>query len=230
MRAVVVFCLLVVAACTERPQYAAATSPETRSTPRTLEVAGEGTAISDPRRATFTAVLTSRAVSPSEAVNESKQAERRLLNQLEAAGVRPADVIVKNYDLRLASGVRLPPTAARQEEDLGEYLMTRRLRVTVLDLDALQRVVNSTMSSEGVAYIEEVSFAPANEGMLKEAAHQLAMRDAEARAQTMAQELGMQLGLPEEIVEVRFSAPGARPDEPFQAFCQVRVKFSLRNY
>jgi len=218
-------CVALAAACSEPPQFAALEPPETRSTPRIVEVFGEGRAVGNPKTIELVVVLANRASEPNEAYRLTRLAQGRLVKQLETAGVKPVDIQPRAYAL---DAVSLSPDQLVEGASHG-YEMTLRIGVVLRDLDNLQRVLGIARTV-GAEDVEDLAGLPTNPDQLVERAREAAVDDALARAQTYAQQLGMSVGMPQQVVETEAIAPGADSEDSFAATSRVRVSFALKSF
>jgi uncharacterized protein YggE len=96
------------------------------------------------------------------------------------------------------------------------YSASQRLSVRTRELDALGRVIDRAITA-GATVVDDISLEVADPGPAQAGARQLAMTDARARAEALAQAAGVTLGRAVNVVE------GPRGAEP-RPFAKARAE------
>lgn len=214
--AIVALLALALAGCMKGPDALGDLDDAPADGGRVLTVIGTGRMLSAPDRVDVEAVVVSEAPGPDAAWQQVADRLRKLTEKLEAAGVRPDDMVSVATDL--------------QRTQAG-YRLEQRLRVTVRDLRLVPAVLATSLGN-GAQRVEAARFALADDRAAGDRARERALLDAQDKAQLLAQELQLRLGPVRGVTELEGGAAteaGAldRPPEALESLCVLRVTYLL---
>ena len=170
---------------------------------RQIVVTGEGRVAAAPDMATVSLGVHREARAADAAMSATSEAARAVLDTLAAAGIAPADI----QTTRIGLEPRYQHSNDGAPPRITGYVASNDLSVRVRDLDGLGGVLDSVIA-DGANNFAGISFGLTDSGPLEEEARALAVRDARARAETLAAAAGVQLGAVQTITEMGgFVAP-----------------------
>lgn len=229
---------LALAASVAFPAMAAAA--DTTPTPRII-VTGEGQATTPPDLALLSLAVMREAKTARAALDANNDAMAAVIAAMKAAGI-------KDRDLQ-TSGIQISPrynftnrADGSQEAELVAYQVTNTLSVRVRDLDKTGEIIDKAVSL-GVNQGGGITFTNDDPATTVTAARKKAVTDAIAKAKTLAEAAGVNLGRVLEISDQSFTSPpmpinakafdAARSAVPVQAgenaySVQVTVTFELK--
>lgn len=229
---------LALAASIAFPAMAAAA--DTTPTPR-IVVTGEGQATTPPDLALLSLAVMREAKTARAALDANNDAMAAVIAAMKAAGI-------KDRDLQ-TSGIQINPrynytnkADGSQEAELVAYQVTNTLSVRVRDLDKTGEIIDKAVSL-GVNQGGGITFTNDDPAATVTAARKKAVADAIAKAKTLAEAAGVNLGKVLEISDQSFTPPpmpinakafdAARSAVPVQAgenaySVQVTVTFELK--
>jgi len=200
--------LLLGVSCMERPEVAHFGAPVPESTGRVVTVRGEGFVAGEPNMADLTLRFSTWADRADIAYRDNQAKVHKLTQGLLNMDINPVDVTPRGSEL---SG---SPT----------NLAIQRVGVKVRDLNQLTKIITACLNME--ATLDGVRFFIANTGPMEERCRANAVIDARARAQVLAQEMGMKLGEPVSITELSSYTDSS----DFEVWATVEVIFRLETY
>ena len=163
---------------------------------RTLTVAGEGRASAAPDMATVNLGVRREARTAGVAMAAASEAAAAVLATLEKAGIEARDI--------QTTRVGLDPRYARQTDNappkITGYVASNDLSVRVRDLADLGALLDAVVS-DGANNFRGLSFGIADPSAQMDEARRAAVRDAVARAETLADEAGLTLGPIQSLTE-----------------------------
>jgi len=207
------------------------------SLPRSVTAVGIGSASAAPDVATAQIGVDTQAASPEEATREHDTRMQTLIDALKAAGIDATDIQTAHYNLYAEQRYR-PETG----EPTGEftYRVSSSVSVKIRDLAKVGEILSDAVKA-GANSIGGVFFNIENTSALEAAAREKAVADAKARAQSLAQLSGVELG--ELTLVSEFAGPafyergvpavGGGGDAPFvpgqlEVSMQVQVSFAIK--
>lgn len=170
--------------------------------PRTLSTTGLG----EVRVAADQAVVRTQAQTTHRSASDAKlEVDRRvntLLDKLAALGIDKKDIV--------ASTLRLQPNFDYQDRKpvFTGYHATRDVTITLRKLDELNAVLDAAVDS-GINQITQIALESSEADQYREAARQQAIDDSKAKAQTLANAYGAELG-PIHSINYQSSQPMVR--------------------
>ena len=170
-----------------------------------LTVSGEGSAFAVPDMAVITMGASAQAFSAKDAMDETSDITRAILEELSAFDVAPRDI--RTSDLSLS------PVWSNRAQNGGPpqidgYQASNRLTVRVRDLDQLGLILDAVLS-DGANRLSGLQFKLSDPKPVIEDARRLAVADARAKAALYAEAAGVELG-----DLIRLSEGGARAPRP----------------
>jgi uncharacterized protein len=198
-----------------------------------IRVVGRGTATAAPDEAVFRVGVEVRRVSVAEARAAAAGAQQAVLDALRGAGIEPRDL--RTVHLAVSPQYDHGP-AGRQ---LRGYVVTNVVEARVRDLSQVEGAIDAALRAGGdEARLEGLRFEVSDPAELRARARAEAIDDARARAQQIADSLGVSLGEPLAVDEMSPDAPprpmvareaamaDATPIEPGES--EVQVELSVR--
>jgi len=203
-------------------------NPRVSAAPDGISVTGVGEAHGPPTIAKVTIGVETRAVGASEAIGNANQRMQAVLAALTQAGVASADVQTNNLSLsyeRTSYGPPEPPqppptplttpakpgapkteTGVTRAEPApsslpeGFYRASNTVSVTIRDLPKIGQILGAATGA-GADEMLGLEFRIEDTSALETKARELAVADAKARAERLAQLAGVKLGRPTSIIE-----------------------------
>jgi uncharacterized protein YggE len=158
---------------------------------KTISVSGVGTVSMSPDIGWFTATVVTRARAAAEAEQLNNNAMSRVISALKNAGIADKDIQTVDY--------RLEPIYQEAKEPgqmptLVGYSVRNSIRVTVNDLPSIGRMIDLAISN-GSNEVSGIYFglSKAKEQQAQAQALDLAVKDANNKAKTIADSLGVKL-------------------------------------
>lgn len=183
--------------------HAQETAPDP-TIPRTITVVGEGTVSIRPDLAQ--ANIGVEVVKPTvqEASTEAQKVMEAVLAALQTAGVDEKDIQTAGFSI---SAERYGPEGPRSDEDV-RYTVRNNVSVVIRELDNVGSVLDAAIAA-GANNTYGVNFRVADPSPLESEARSLAVADAQAKAQELAQLNGVTVGEVVRVSEVIGSGGGA---------------------
>jgi len=198
-----------------------------------LVVTGQGLVSAAPDQVRLRLGAVTQARQASAAQTQTNEIVQRLLLSLGQAGIPPAQI--QSVGLSLAPVYEQPDPRARPAAPrVAGYRAVHTLQVLLGEVRRAGEVLDAAVAA-GANQIEDPVFRLADEGPARQEALRLAVRDARAKAEAMAEALGVRLLGAIEVIEgpvvvqgPRFEArlAAARADTPVEPG-QVRVEAAV---
>ncbi len=166
-----------------------------------ITVVGAGVVEAAPDIVYITLGVDLKAGDPAAVVQDAGNRMEQLLAALKGAGVADADIHTAGYNLWVEQQYD-PQTG--QPTDVINYHVTHTIRFAIHDLNQVGTIL-ATAVGAGANTVSEVSFTVADQAAMASQARQKALADAQARAQEMAQALGVSVGKPISVSETSYS-------------------------
>ena len=164
------------------------TTPATRGSPE-IVTAGTGTVNLKPDRAAATVAVVTRAASAAAAGRLNTSTMLMVIAALKRQKLADSAIVTTGYAVYLDRGDGMP----RQAGAAPVYVARNALRVTVTELEALGRLVDTALVS-GATEIANITFASSQELAARQRAIASAVRAARADAEAAASASGGSLG------------------------------------
>ena len=195
------YCLLVVSAmlistltaCDSNVVSKVLTPP---TSGRTIHVTGSGSVTGEPDIATLNLGVTVERKTVAEAREEAASSMTALIDSLKANDVAEKDINTENFSIY--------PQYDYTEEGrvLRGYRVNNTVRAKVRELDTLSDVIDDAAEAGGDSIVvNSIQFMIDDTTAFQMQARSLAVKDAEAKAQTLADASGVTLGKPVTITE-----------------------------
>ena len=165
-------------------------------TERTIHVNGSGSVSGDPDIATLNIGVSAQKKSVSEAREAAAKAMTDLIATLKANSIDEEDIKTQNFSIY--------PQYDWTENGrvLIGYSVNNTVNATIRDLDTLSDVIDDAAEAGGdYVIVNSIQFSIDDPKPLQSQARSLAVKDAEAKAQTLADASGVTLGKPKTITE-----------------------------
>lgn len=146
-----------------------------------LETVGSAEIVTTPDMAKISLSVAFNRSTPKEAKNDSDKAIRTLLLRLDKMGIEKKDI--ESANLSVQPQYSYPKDSA---QILTGYRATRDITITIRALYNLNSVLNGALS-DGFNQVNNISFSSSNEAELKIEARMAAIKDAKAKAMSLAQ-------------------------------------------
>ena len=163
---------------------------------RTIHVIGSGSVTGEPDIATLDLGVSVEKETVAEAREEAASAMTALINSLQANNVAEKDIKTENFSIY--------PQYDYTDDGrvLRGYRVNNTVRAKVRDLATLSDVIDGAAGAGGDSIvINSIQFMIDDTAPLQTQARSLAVKDAEAKAQTLAKASGVRLGEPVTITE-----------------------------
>ena len=179
------------------------------SPPRTITVPGEGRVRVRPDLADLRVGISLTEKTVQAARTAGAVALQSILSRLKSLGITTRDIQTSIVSMTPAYDYsdRNPPR-------LIGYALTNTVAVTIRDLERVGDVIDGALTS-GATTLDSISFRVADPGPAQKQARELAVADARARAETLAEAAGVEL-----TGVAAISEGGAEP--PFQPYQAMR--------
>lgn len=169
---------------------------QVRATPDTgfVEVSGSGLVMVSPDRAVVSFAMETRAASAAGAASANADAMDRVLGAVRGASLPGLELSTFGYSLQPEYS-----TANNQRtREIVAYIVHNNVRATVSDVDAVGRLIDVAIGA-GANRVADISFSASDTGDAEREALAMAVRDARAQAEVIAQALGRRLGAPIQV-------------------------------
>lgn len=183
------------------------------SLPKVITVVGQGKVTVKPDMAETSIGVRATGATVAEATGKANTDMDSVLKALKAAGIEDKDI--------QTSGFNLNPSQDRNGQPNG-YEVMNMLRVRIRDLSKVGAVMDAAISA-GANQIYGVSFTLANPDTAQSQARVAAVKDAQARANELAQAAGVGLG---ELVQVSNVVTGG-PVMPYMSGKGAAMEMSI---
>jgi len=184
------------------PAAAQTEEPAAHSPAETITVVGQGSVRVMPDVATVSVGVETSAETVGEAVSQNEDLMTAILAALKEVGIAEEDVQTMNYSIQLD---RYPEPMPRVEPSTEEvkpvYRVSNMANVTVRDLDTVGDVLGAVVEA-GANNIWGISFRVDDPSTAQTDARSKAIEDAQARAASLAELSGVELGPVMSVSEV----------------------------
>lgn len=222
---------LLLAGAIAFPHVAAAQeATSNRPVPR-IVVAGEGEAAVAPDMAILSLSVMREAETAREAMNQANEAMAAVIAAMKEQGIEARDL--QTAGLQINPRYVYPKNDGEEQPRIVAYQVSNTLTVRVRDIAKVGEVIDRSVTL-GVNQGGSISFTNDDPAKALEEARKRAVEDAMARARTLAQAAGVNLGGILEISEQSFNAPPmpmmARAARMEAAFDSVPVEAGENSY
>jgi uncharacterized protein YggE len=177
-------------------------SADDHSPAETITVVGQGSVSVRPDIANVSLGVETSAETIGEAVAENETLMTSILAALEEAGIADKDIQTMNYSIRLDRyPEQLPLASSSTDEPQPMYRVSNMVSVTIRDLDSVGDVLDAVIEA-GANDIWGITFAVDDPSEAQDEARADAIEDALARAGTLAELNGVNLGPVMSVTEV----------------------------
>jgi uncharacterized protein YggE len=168
-----------------------------QTTAKTLQVTGQGIVSASPDQAVLRLAVQTRALSASQTTSDNAAIMFKVLDALVDAGLRRDSIQTTSYSLTPIYENK--PDQTTTPKVLG-YSARNAIQVTVTNLNSTGTILDAAVTA-GVNEVQGISFTLSSEALatLQRQATQLALRDADAQAKTIASTMGVTLVGPTSI-------------------------------
>ncbi len=163
---------------------------------RTIHVSGNGSVSGEPDIATLSLGVSVERDSVAEAREEAASAMTALIASLMANGIAEKDIITQNFSIYPQYDY------SEGERKLRGYRVNNTVQTKVRELDTLSDVIDDAAEAGGDSIVlNSIQFMIEDTTPLQEQACAIAVKNAEAKALTIAEASGVTLGKPVTITE-----------------------------
>ncbi len=175
---------------------------------RTIIVSGRGEASAVPDQARVSAGVVSQAVTANAALDANTQAMERVFEALRDAGIEDRNIRTSNFSV----SPQYEPFRQNNPEPrrIVGYQVSNQVTAIVEEIDELGGTLDALVRS-GANQLNNISFSIADPKPLEEEARRGAVQDAIAKAQTLAEAAGVNLG---QILSIQEGGGGYQPPGP----------------
>ncbi len=190
--------LMVIIALGMYAQYTWKQAQYMYSGPTTISVTGEGEVTAVPDIGEFSFSVTAESADAALAQKDSADKVNAILAYLKEQGVEEKDIKTENYNLYpryryeervCAFGVSYCPPGEQIQDG---FTVSQSVRVKVRNLDAAGDLIAGA-GERGATNLSGLSFTIDDEGQLKDEARTAAIADAQAKAEVLAEQLGVRV-------------------------------------
>ena len=151
---------------------------------RTISVSGEGIVETSPDRATISVGVISRDKDASKVQSDSARTATEIINSVVALGIERKNIRTGNYSFH-----QLDRYDDKGKRIFDGYEVNNTVTITVDNLNLVGKVIDTALT-HGANRVDSLHFGLKNKQNLQAEAIQLAVRDARAKAEIVARELG----------------------------------------
>ena len=163
---------------------------------RTIQVNGSGSVTAEPDIATLNLGVSVERESVAEAREEAASSMTALIASLKANGIAEKDIITQNFSIYPQYDY------SEGERKLRGYRVNNTVQAKVRELDTLSDVIDDAAEAGGDNIVlNSINFMIEDTTPLQEQARAMAVKNAEAKALTIAEASGVTLGKPVTISE-----------------------------
>lgn len=165
---------------------------------RTIHVTGSGSVVGEPDIATLNLGVSAEKASVEEAREAAASAMTDVIESLKANNVAEKDIQTENFSIY--------PQYDYTDNGrvLRGYRVNNTVRAKVRDLESLSDVIDDAAAAGGdIVVVNGIQFMIEDATALQTQARALAVKNAEAKAQTLAEASGVTLGKPVTITEIQ---------------------------
>lgn len=206
--------VLVVVAALAGCAVPSAGSPDLPPGQTGITVSGTGEATGSPDVAFVELGVEVRNPDVGRAVDEANQVAAGILANIIDVGVPEEDIQTVNFNV-FRQEARDPQTG--QISDRTVFVVSNTVRVKVSDLDLVSEVIGAGLDA-GANTVQGLRFGVEDPTALQEEARRKAVQDAQARAEQIAEELGVTVGKPVAVQEGGVAIPQLRQAVALEAF------------
>lgn len=170
--------------------------------PHLLVVSGTGEVKAKPDQAMLSAGVVSEARSAADALAANSRDMNAVFATLKRLGIPDKSIRTSNFQVT----PQYPPYDSKQPHRITGYQVSNTVSVTVDDLDKLGPALDALVAS-GANNLGDIAFSIRDDKPLVAEAREAAVKDATAKAETLARAAGVSLGPIVEISEGYTSIP-----------------------
>lgn len=173
---------------------------------RSITVTGSGEAWGKPDQAQVSAGVQTRAATVAEASRENQAVVDRMMDALEDQGIEARDIRTANYNIWPEQNHGDPRQGDGSVRITG-YRVSNIVTVTVRDIEKVGQVI-AAVTEAGANSVHGVQFTVEDSAGLEERAREAAITDARARAESLAELAGVELG---DVLQISMTNGGGWP-------------------
>ena len=171
---------------------------------RSISVTGIGEASGTPDKAQISAGVQTLASTVPESTSRNQAIVERIMQALDKQGIAKTDIQTANYSIWPEQRY---DQSGQGEVTISGYNVSNVVNVTVKDINKVGEVL-AAVTNAGANSIHGLNFGVKDTAALEQRARSLAMADARARAEALAQLAGVELG---EVQMISMSSGGGFP-------------------
>lgn len=166
------------------------------SASNTISVSGMGEVFAVPDRATFTVTVREEAKEVADAQEAATKKTNDIISYLKGAGVEEKDIKTVSYNVNpkyeYSQGVCTQYSCPPSKQTLTGFEVYQSIEVKVQDPKKAGDLL-SGVGSKGASEVSGLSFTIEDEDMLKTDAREMAIQEARAKAEQLADQLGVEV-------------------------------------
>ena len=164
---------------------------------RTIHVTGNGSVVGEPDIATLSLGVSAEKASVEEAREVAASAMTDVIESLKANNIAEKDIQTENFSIYPQYDY------TDNERVLRGYKVNNTVSVKVRELGSLSNIIDAAAAAGGdIVVVNAIQFMIEDATALQTQARALAVKNAEAKAQTLAEASGVTLGKPITITEI----------------------------
>jgi uncharacterized protein len=228
-------------------QQPVAQAPAGQIVPRTITVVGQGEVKVKPELATTSVGVESLGPTVDAAMADAEARMQSVLSALKGMGIADKDIQTNNFSINFERqgdqpAVTAQATPGKFQPPAGFYRVSNMVQVTIRDMTKVGDVIDTAVKA-GANNVWGISFSLENTDKLEAQAREAAVKDAQARAQSLAELNNVQVGEVISVSEVVGSQPvpmyaakaqglggGGTPTEPGEVTytTQIQVIYGIK--
>lgn len=169
---------------------------------RSIEVTGSGSVVGEPDMATLNLGVSVEKETVAEAREAAAVAMTAVIETLKANGIAETDIQTERFNIYPQYDY------ANNERTLRGYRVENAVAAKVRELDSLSQIIDDASAAGGdVIFVNAIQFMIEDSTPMQTQARSLAVQNATAKAETLAEAGGVTLGLPITITETSYAVP-----------------------
>lgn len=181
--------------------FTAPASAQTDKGPTGITVTGHGEVMGTPDIAYVTLGIVTRDKNASQAAAENARIAQAISSAVKRVGIADKDIKTQNYSIQ--PWMEYAPNVAPRQ--LG-YEVRNSVRITVRDVSKVGDVIDAGVRS-GANEVQGVTFDIANDQPIRQEALAAAVQNARSKAEVVAKNLGVKVGVPLQVTESTTRVP-----------------------
>ncbi len=156
------------------------------SASNTISMSGKGEVFAEPNVATFSVTVKEADKKQSEAQSKATKKINKIIKYLKSEGIKDKDIKTTSFNLSPHYDW------VDEKRNFRNYEVSQTLKVKIRDTEKSGEIL-AAMSKFGASYVGSLNFEIDNPDTLKAKAREKAIKDAKAKAEALARQLGVEI-------------------------------------